>query len=185
MCGVVLGLSILCRSEAVVVSALFLMGLGVFTQGPAAKRLGRIGLVGALAAVVVAPWVARNYLAIGTPALTTEGGFTLYLGNNPQATGGYFMPEQVLMDLPSGEAERDAFFKSAAADYMVKNPARAPLLVKKQPEPLGSPQQLGSRRSGSRTRSSCRGRPRLGVLAEEPMAARLLSGGADPGNAND
>lgn len=41
----------------------------------------------AVAAAVVAPWVARNQQVLGAPVLNTNGGFNLYLGNNPVATG--------------------------------------------------------------------------------------------------
>jgi hypothetical protein len=38
--------------------------------------------------IVVAPWVVRNWLVLGTPILTTtHGGYTLLLGNNPSFYG--------------------------------------------------------------------------------------------------
>lgn len=33
------------------------------------------------------PWVIRNMQVLGAPVLNTNGGFNLYLGNNPAATG--------------------------------------------------------------------------------------------------
>lgn len=39
------------------------------------------------ATVVVSPWMIRNLHVLGAPILNTNGGFNLYLGNNPAATG--------------------------------------------------------------------------------------------------
>ncbi len=48
------------------------------------KRLGAFAAFAAAAAVVLAPWVARNQIQFGRPILTTtHGGYTLLLGNNP------------------------------------------------------------------------------------------------------
>lgn len=40
--------------------------------------------------VALAPWLYRNQERMGAPVLNTSGGFNLYLGNNPAATG-YFV----------------------------------------------------------------------------------------------
>jgi hypothetical protein len=37
--------------------------------------------------LVAAPWLIRNKHLLGAPVLNTNGGFNLYLGNNPAATG--------------------------------------------------------------------------------------------------
>jgi 4-amino-4-deoxy-L-arabinose transferase-like glycosyltransferase len=55
-----------------------------------------VALIVALA--VAAPWMIRNMHALGSPVLNTNGGFNLYLGNNPAATG-YFVS---IADTPRG-----------------------------------------------------------------------------------
>src|SRR5262249_24309109 len=40
--------------------------------------------------LVVAPWTVRNYLVLGIfVPVSVTGGISLYMGNNPQATGGF------------------------------------------------------------------------------------------------
>jgi 4-amino-4-deoxy-L-arabinose transferase-like glycosyltransferase len=132
-CGVVLGLAIMCRSEAVVAAALFLTGLTLFMRGEFKRRLARVALTAAAAAAIIVPWVARNYFVVGAASLSTEGGATLYLGNNPDATGGYHVPAQMFKGVPATEAERDRYFKNLAVDYLIKNPsAWGRLLIAKQ-----------------------------------------------------
>lgn len=40
--------------------------------------------------LALSPWLYRNQIRLGAPVLNTNGGFNLYLGNNPAATG-YFV----------------------------------------------------------------------------------------------
>jgi 4-amino-4-deoxy-L-arabinose transferase-like glycosyltransferase len=46
-----------------------------------------VGTIVMSAALVAAPWMIRNHHVLGVPVLNTNGGFNLYLGNNPAATG--------------------------------------------------------------------------------------------------
>lgn len=50
------------------------------------------------AVAIPAPWVIRNTLELGAPVLNTNGGFNLYLGNNPAATGVFIS----IADTPQG-----------------------------------------------------------------------------------
>jgi 4-amino-4-deoxy-L-arabinose transferase-like glycosyltransferase len=131
--GAAMGLAVLCRSEAVVVSALFLAGLGMFKRGPLVRRLAGVALATATAAGVVAPWLVRNCAVVGGPVLATEGGYTLYLGNNPEATGGYYVLKDAPEELSTGELARDRYYKDRAIDYLFNHPATwGSLLLKKQ-----------------------------------------------------
>jgi hypothetical protein len=74
------------------------------------RAAARAALAAAVAAVVVAPWVWRNYRAFGEfiPG-DTNGGVTLWMGNNPRATGTYNFPldRKNPLLLFDGELERE------------------------------------------------------------------------------
>lgn len=61
-------------------------------------QLGMLVLIFAIA--IPAPWVMRNMHALGVPLLNTNGGFNLYVGNNPAATGMFVS----IGDTPRGES---------------------------------------------------------------------------------
>lgn len=66
------------------------------------KKAAFMALIFAIAAVS-APWMIRNASVIGSPVMNTNGGFNLYLGNNPAATG-YFVS---IADTPRGPTWED------------------------------------------------------------------------------
>ncbi|SFS02507.1 glycosyltransferase family 39 protein [Sphingomonas jatrophae] len=91
------------------------------------------------AALVVAPYIARNAAKLGAPVFSTNGGINLYVGNNPTATGGYVAPS----DTPAGrdwkatrarlgELGHDTLLKQLAFEWMAAHPVETALLdVKK------------------------------------------------------
>jgi hypothetical protein len=78
--------------------------------------------------VTVAPWSIRNTKLFGHfVGLSTNGGISLWVGNNPNATGYYMDPYYKGMMPPSmeqwDEYERNKVFTQAAVRYIVENPA--------------------------------------------------------------
>ena len=79
--------------------------------------------------VVVAPWLGYTYNKLGKPVLNTNGGFNLYLGNNPSADVFFSGIQNTPMgphwhDLKKrkGEVEASAILKSKAISYALDNP---------------------------------------------------------------
>jgi 4-amino-4-deoxy-L-arabinose transferase-like glycosyltransferase len=133
MMGAVMGLAILCRSEAIPLSALVALGLLMFHRGPWVRRMQMVVVAGIAAALVVVPWLARNAIVLGSPVLTTEGGPTFYIGNNPEATGGYQALPVPLSAVPSGEVERSDYYFRQGWAFIHSNPgAFLGLAIKKQ-----------------------------------------------------
>nr|MCS5574241.1 glycosyltransferase family 39 protein [Pseudomonadales bacterium] len=81
--GCVLGLSILCRPTFLVWLLLCLVVL-VALEPKWRQRWQLGGALLAGAVLVITPWTIRNMMQFNRPiALTTHGGYTLLLGNNP------------------------------------------------------------------------------------------------------
>lgn len=137
-CGLLLGAIALTGS-----AALSLGGAVAFALWVCPASLYRRGIlalcIAAGVCAVSAPWIARNMSVLGAPVLNTNGGFNLYLGNNPAATGMFVS----IVDTPrgkgwesfrqaAGEVEASASLKSDAIAWIMEDPARfAALMVKK------------------------------------------------------
>ena len=84
------------------------------------RALKRIVPAALAAAILFAPWVWRNFALFDSFVLVSaNGGVNLWMGNNPDSTGGY-------MELPArqfaNEAERDRYFGSVALQYIRAHP---------------------------------------------------------------
>lgn len=94
------------------------------------RKLARLGLAGLVAMLVIAPWLVRNYQVLGAPVLNTNGGFNLYLANNPSANGMYIS----IADTPrgstwqqlrkQGEVAANSTLKHEALAWIWRNPSR-------------------------------------------------------------
>lgn len=78
----------------------------------------------ALISLVVLPWSLRNEGVFGERVtVSTNFGANLWMGNNPDSTGGYMpLPPEVE---GMGEVERSRYLQTLAWDYMSENPLDA------------------------------------------------------------
>jgi uncharacterized protein (DUF983 family) len=114
-------------------AALFLVWLGQRHFGCTARYLLIAGVVGAL---TVAPLLVRNHAVFGTWVLNTNGGFNLYIGNNPAATP-YFTsiadtpiaPQWEELRSELGEHGIDAHLRRLAVDHILSEPAGTAMLM--------------------------------------------------------
>ena len=85
-CGALFGLLALTGNAALSLVAVVASALAL---APALmyQRTSLAMLMLAVALAISGPWMMRNMNVIGAPVLNTNGGFNLYLGNNPAATG--------------------------------------------------------------------------------------------------
>lgn len=97
-CGVLFGLLALTGNAALSLSAPVMLALA-FTPVNLGRKLLLSMIILILTVVVAAPWMFRNMQVLGAPILNTNGGFNLYLGNNPAATGRFIS----IADTPRGE----------------------------------------------------------------------------------
>jgi hypothetical protein len=90
---------------------------------PLTRIIGRIAVIGVLMALTIAPWTYRNYRVLGSfVPVSTNGGYTLYVANNPQADG---LATTLPVPLPTdqdGEVARDHGRMSAALSWIASHP---------------------------------------------------------------
>lgn len=91
------------------------------------RRFGRYFLAFVVAAAMLSPWAIRNYRLLGKPVLATNFWTNLWIGNGASADGGYqFDPPQ---GMPSGELEREAFFRKRLFYDLAQAPWRPFVLL--------------------------------------------------------
>jgi hypothetical protein len=105
--GAVLGLAMLGRSS-VVGAVPLLIGWLLFRWRGQPYRWGKAALVLAVTAVVVTPWLIRNWMVFGRPTcLMTTSGYGLWLGHHARSTGGALDEEgRALIDVAPSFAGR-------------------------------------------------------------------------------
>ncbi len=86
LAGLVLGLAILVRSTAALLP--MVLGLWLLLQYRDRRAVMVAAAFVAVAYLVLVPWLVRNEVVMKTLAISTNGGYTLWLGDNPHATGG-------------------------------------------------------------------------------------------------
>jgi len=127
--GIAMGVTILFRPETLLYSILFIscwIVEGLPRKNLTWQQLRRIVLVTVtVVAALVGPWVVRNWIVIGAPVLSTNGGITMYQGNNPQATGAFYHPPEIMAELDGldeVQQNRVAFEKSLR--WIAQNPGK-------------------------------------------------------------
>ncbi|MBB5017666.1 4-amino-4-deoxy-L-arabinose transferase-like glycosyltransferase [Chitinivorax tropicus] len=101
-CGILLGLLALVGNAGLSLLGMVVLAL-VLAPVPPPRRIVLATVMLIAAALLVVPWMIRNQQVIGAPVLNTNGGFNLYLGNNPAATGMYLS----ISDTPRGASWGD------------------------------------------------------------------------------
>lgn len=142
ICGILLGITLL--NSNVIGPVIPFIGIWIILlAGTWKENVKRTLLVMAVALLVVSPWLARNYQAFNEfPLMKTTAGLNFWLGNNPSATGTFFLPSSEKMDsiLPAtfysdfklSETEQDKKLYDEAMTYVKQNPMHfARLFLKK------------------------------------------------------
>lgn len=132
--GLLTGVGGLLRAELILYAPLVLLGALMMRRFPWRRLLADIGAAALVAAVVLAPWVARNLTVFEHPLLLSQTGTTL-AQTNCDAT--YFGDRLGYWDLDCGglepatsaeaipdESQRDQYRRQQAMDYIREHPGR-------------------------------------------------------------
>lgn len=101
-CGFVFGILAIAGNSAL--SLLLPLSFAIWlSSSTTMKKLSGMLILILCGLIVTTPWIARNYYVVGSATLNSNGGFNLYIGNNPLADG-YFMS---IADTPRGKSWHD------------------------------------------------------------------------------
>ena len=140
--GAALGVVCLVRAEAVLLVAPLTVWLAVWGRDGTAHGWRRyqpklIALFVVIAMIIPGTWLLRTSVALQSPTATvaTTGGFNLWIGNNPGASGSQkagtpesaqiLAAQQALPPLPDYEVRRDAIYRQIAVSYILDHPGEA------------------------------------------------------------
>jgi 4-amino-4-deoxy-L-arabinose transferase-like glycosyltransferase len=126
--GLLLGLLVLLRSS-LFLFPFFLLPIWLARPGHRRGAMAAWGTMIAVMALVMLPWIVRNYEIFGRFIPTTlQVGESLYEANSPYADGGPAMERidwvKERGDRPMGEYENNQFFRHAALQYIREHPGR-------------------------------------------------------------
>ena len=85
--GALLGLAILVRSTAILLP--FVLSLWLLLRRPARESWRAATATALVSMLVLVPWAARNAVVMHSYGLSTNGGYTIWMGANSHATGGF------------------------------------------------------------------------------------------------
>lgn len=118
--GICFGIIVLIKPEALILPILLLFRLSRIKIALKSLYPAAIAFL-----LVLAPWIARNYILFDRFALSSNGGINLLIGNNPRATGAYgitFDPEIPLDAKGEFDADRRAFQR--ASQFITEHPGQ-------------------------------------------------------------
>jgi len=132
--GVSFGLASLCRPLGLVIFVSLLIASPLLFR-QLRRNLRYLAVAALLLLVVMSPWIVRNYLVFGQFIPTSlEQGYSLYVGNNPNASLRYGVPEPGRAFLPAEvngmtESQMNSYLQGLALSYIIQNPTRFAELV--------------------------------------------------------
>jgi|GEM_PF-1234407 len=87
------------------------------------RRMKEVAVSAVFFLCLLAPWVVRNTIEFGVPTLSLNGGMNLYIGHNPESTGGYkgVFPAELTSN-PHDEVALDRKARAMALAHIKKHP---------------------------------------------------------------
>ncbi len=137
--GLVFGLAMLVRPQAAIILAAIFgwwIAIGYLTEPRRIRSIAAGGVIAGAMALTIVPWSVRNHAQMGTWSTSTNTGLNLWIGNNPDADGGFRLTNTQTFDLavatlerPESEVLHDRLAREAAVEYIKRNPVDTLLLA--------------------------------------------------------
>ncbi len=135
--GLLMGLAVLTRTSAAVLGAAVMLWMVKSMRAHFKTAILFSTLFAVSAALVITPWMLRNYHQFGAPMLSSNGGRNLWLGNNPESTintgSNIEMPEELAFRIANAsEVEADRIYTDEAKQFIRTHPKSFILLTLKK-----------------------------------------------------
>lgn len=130
--GLLIGYLTLIRPIGMFIPLIFAFFMFIKKDLKLKKKIVYIVSFAVAVAVVIAPWLIRNYIVFGEPVFSTNGGYVIYVNNNDEATGSWSDPYKY-KDSPLAKYKTDTGFdemathkvgKELAYKWIKENPTR-------------------------------------------------------------
>jgi 4-amino-4-deoxy-L-arabinose transferase-like glycosyltransferase len=123
LAGLFLGAAILVRSTAELLP--LVLPLWLLLRRPRRESWRAALVLAAVSGLVLVPWAVRNQVAMHSLTLSTNGGYTAWIGANPRATGGFVSHHPAWgIDSAAAEVAQDDTLTNEAVSFVVHHPAR-------------------------------------------------------------
>ncbi|MHB0977116.1 MAG: glycosyltransferase family 39 protein [Candidatus Aquicultorales bacterium] len=124
--GLLLGLAALVRPAGLFVLPALATWELFDRAGDRRAALRLFGVFLAAFVLVVGAWTIRNYVALKAfVPISTSGGVSFWMGNNPNATGAYYFPEDGPLEKIRDPVARDREGIRLGTGFVLDNPGRA------------------------------------------------------------
>lgn len=140
--GTTLGLAALSKTLYLILVPSFFLWTWLWRHPPGPRLLKNLAVFVFAALLVIAPWTIRNAVTLRAfVPITTNGGFNLWVGNNPHASGSMFttdhrgMRETISPEMlgrlaaAGSDVEKEKIFSQAAWTYLREHPGRFVALI--------------------------------------------------------
>ena len=120
LAGVFLGLAILVRSTAILLP--LVIPLWLLLRRPARESWRAAVTMSVVSVLVLTPWMARNAIVMHTFGLSTNGGYTIWIGAHPHASGGFDSGKGWQISSVATETRQNSVLLHESANYVVHHP---------------------------------------------------------------
>jgi 4-amino-4-deoxy-L-arabinose transferase-like glycosyltransferase len=121
LAGVFLGLAILVRSTGILLP--LVIPLWLLLRRPARESWRAAVTMSVVSVLVLSPWMARNAVVMHTLGLSTNGGYTIWIGAHPGASGGFDRGgERWQISSVAAETHQNSVLLRESVHYVVNHP---------------------------------------------------------------